>query len=245
MSDLDEYLRQIEEKLKQRNNMPYYNNYLQNNNINRNNINFQNEARNYIRKEMYPYNNNYNNTRIEMQNGLNKIHQEIENLKYNGYNIEKINEDINNINSKFFKIEVDTANLEKNIKNNDDLQKNGLIEEEKYNENVINRYKEIEENYNEISKDIDIIKEEQNKVNQELMKSVNNAHNYDEEVTKFENKLNKFLDEQNIKFNNTLSEIYNNYTANSSNNAQDINLIKANINYSQEMLNNINVLIIK
>ena len=143
MSDLDEYLRQIEEKLKQRNNIPYYNNYLQNNNINRNNINFQNETRNYIRKEMYPYNNNYNNTRIEMQNGLNKIRQEIENLKYNEYNIEKINEDINNINSKLFKIEVDTANLEKNIKKNDDLQKNGLIEEEKCNENVINKYKEI------------------------------------------------------------------------------------------------------
>ena len=132
MSDLEEYIRQIEEKLKQRN-MPNYNNYIQYNNINTNNINIQNEARNYIKREIYPYNNKYNSTRIEMQNGLNKLHQEIENLKNNEFNVEKINEDINNINSKLFKIEIDASNLEKNIQNNDNLHKIVLLK----NKNII------------------------------------------------------------------------------------------------------------
>ena len=238
MSDLEEYIRQIEEKLKQRN-MPNYNNYIQYNNINTNNINIQNEARNYIKREIYPYNNKYNSTRIEMQNGLNKLHQEIENLKNNEFNVEKINEDINNINSKLFKIEIDASNLEKNIQNNENLQKNSLIEEEKYNQYVINKYNEIEENYDEINKKVEIIKEEQNKVNMELMNSIKNDNNYEEEVTKFENKLNKFLEEQKKKFYNTLSEIYNNFQGNSSNDEQDIKIIKNNIDNAQEMINNI------
>ena len=58
------------------------------------------------------------------------------------------------------------------------------------------------------------IKDEQNKVGNEIMNSIINNNNYEEEKLKLENKLNRFLDEQNEKFNN--NTICFNYISSSS-----------------------------
>ena len=138
MSNLNDLLNQIETKLKRNrdnqidNNIDFYNN---SNNYNYNNI--QSETRNIIKNEMNPYNIKYYNTGAELQNEIKKLNQEIDNLKYNEFNMKKLNEEISEINKKLYKIEVDTSILEKNIKNNDCLYKNALNEEEKNNQNVI------------------------------------------------------------------------------------------------------------
>ena len=44
----------------------------------------------------------------------------------------------------------------------------------------------------------------------ELMTNEINENNYKQEISKSEDKLNKFLEESNLKFNNTLNEIYSN-----------------------------------
>ena len=78
-----------------------------------------------------------------LKSQIKKLNQEIDNIKYNEFNMKKLNEEISEINKKLYKIEVDTSILEKNIKNNDYLYKNALNEEEKNNQNVINKYNKI------------------------------------------------------------------------------------------------------
>ena len=236
MSNLNDLLNQIETKLKRNrdnqidNNIDFYNN---SNNYNYNNI--QSETRNIISKEMNPYNIKYYNTGAELQNEIKKLNQEIDNLKYNEFNMKKLNEEISEINKKLYKIEVDTSILEKNIKNNDCLYKNALNEEEKNNQNVINKYNEIEEKYNELYNKMKLIKEQQNKVGMELMANEINENNYKQEISKSEDKLNKFLEESNLKFNNTLNEIYSNFIENTSNKDNELNMIKYEIKNSEEM----------
>ena len=236
MSNLNDLLNQIETKLKRNrdnqidNNIDFYNN---SNNYNYNNI--QSETRNIIKNEMNPYNIKYYNTGAELQNEIKKLNQEIDNLKYNEFNMKKLNEEISEINKKLYKIEVDTSILEKNIKNNDCLYKNALNEEEKNNQNVINKYNEIEEKYNELYNKMKLIKEQQNKVGMELMTNEINENNYKQEISKSEDKLNKFLEESNLKFNNTLNEIYSNFIENTSNKDNELNMIKYEIKNSEEM----------
>ena len=236
MSNLNDLLNQIETKLKRNrdnqidNNIDFYNN---SNNYNYNNI--QSETRNIIKKEMNPYNIKYYNTGAALQNEIKKLNQEIDNLKYNEFNMKKLNEEISEINKKLYKIEVDTSILEKNIKNNDYLYKNALNEEEKDNQNVINKYNEIEEKYNELYNKMKLIKEQQNKVGMELMANEINENNYKQEISKSEDKLNKFLEESNLKFNNTLNEIYSNFIENTSNKDNELNMIKYEIKNSEEM----------
>ena len=236
MSNLNDLLNQIETKLKRNrdnqidNNIDFYNN---SNNYNYNNI--QSETRNIIKNEMNPYNIKYYNTGAELQNEIKKLNQEIDNLKYNEFNMKKLNEEISEINKKLYKIEVDTSILEKNIKNNDCLYKNALNEEEKNNQNVINKYNKIEEKYNELYNKMKLIKEQQNKVGMELMTNEINENNYKQEISKSEDKLNKFLEESNLKFNNTLNEIYSNFIENTSNKDNELNMIKYEIKNSEEM----------
>ena len=240
MSNLNDLLNQIETKLKRNrdnqidNNIDFYNN---SNNYNYNKI--QSETRNIIKKEMNPYNIKYYNTGAELQNEIKKLNQEIDNLKYNEFNMKKLNEEISEINKKLYKIEVDTSILEKNIKNNDYLYKNALNEEEKDNQNVINKYNEIEEKYNELYNKMKLIKEQQNKVGMELMANEINENNYKQEISKSEDKLNKFLEESNLKFNNTLNEIYSNFIENTSNKDNELNMIKYEIKNSEEMVKQI------
>ena len=240
MSNLNDLLNQIETKLKRNrdnqidNNIDFYNN---SNNYNYNKI--QSETRNIIKKEMNPYNIKYYNTGAELQNEIKKLNQEIDNLKYNEFNMKKLNEEISEINKKLYKIEVDTSILEKNIKNNDYLYKNALNEEEKNNQNVINKYNEIEEKYNELYNKMKLIKEQQNKVGMELMANEINENNYKQEISKSEDKLNKFLEESNLKFNNTLNEIYSNFIENTSNKDNELNMIKYEIKNSEEMVKQI------
>ena len=240
MSNLNDLLNQIEKKLKRNrdnqidNNIDFYNN---SNNYNYNNI--QSETRNIIKNEMNPYNIKYYNTGAELQNEIKKLNQEIDNLKYNEFNMKKLNEEISEINKKLYKIEVDTSILEKNIKNNDCLYKNALNEEEKNNQNVINKYNEIEEKYNELYNKMKLIKEQQNKVGMELMTNEINENNYKQEISKSEDKLNKFLEESNLKFNNTLNEIYSNFIENTSNKDNELNMIKYEIKNSEEMVKQI------
>ena len=240
MSNLNDLLNQIETKLKRNrdnqidNNIDFYNN---SNNYNYNNI--QSETRNIIKKEMNPYNIKYYNTGAELQNEIKKLNQEIDNLKYNEFNMKKLNEEISEINKKLYKIEVDTSILEKNIKNNDYLYKNALNEEEKNNQNVINKYNKIEEKYNELYNKMKLIKEQQNKVGMELMTNEINENNYKQEISKSEDKLNKFLEESNLKFNNTLNEIYSNFIENTSNKDNELNMIKYEIKNSEEMVKQI------
>ena len=240
MSNLNDLLNQIETKLKRNrdnqidNNIDFYNN---SNNYNYNNI--QSETRNIISKEMNPYNIKYYNTGAELQNEIKKLNQEIDNIKYNEFNMKKLNEEISEINKKLYKIEVDTSILEKNIKNNDYLYKNALNEEEKDNQNVINKYNEIEEKYNELYNKMKLIKEQQNKVGMELMANEINENNYKQEISKSEDKLNKFLEESNLKFNNTLNEIYSNFIENTSNKDNELNMIKYEIKNSEEMVKQI------
>ena len=240
MSNLNDLLNQIETKLKRNrdnqidNNIDFYNN---SNNYNYNNI--QSETRNIIKNEMNPYNIKYYNTGAELQNEIKKLNQEIDNLKYNEFNMKKLNEEISEINKKLYKIEVDTSILEKNIKNNDYLYKNALNEEEKNNQNVINKYNEIEEKYNELYNKMKLIKEQQNKVGMELMTNEINENNYKQEISKSEDKLNKFLEESNLKFNNTLNEIYSNFIENTSNKDNELNMIKYEIKNSEEMVKQI------
>jgi len=236
MSNLNDLLNQIETKLKRNrdnqidNNIDFYNN---SNNYNYNNI--QSETRNIIKNEMNPYNIKYYNTGAELQNEIKKLNQEIDNLKYNEFNMKKLNEEISEINKKLYKIEVDTSILEKNIKNNDCLYKNALNEEEKNNQNVINKYNKIEEKYNELYNKMKLIKEQQNKIGMELMTNEINENNYKQEISKSEDKLNKFLEESNLKFNNTLNEIYSNFIENTSNKDNELNMIKYEIKNSEEM----------
>ena len=240
MSNLNDLLNQIETKLKRNrdnqidNNIDFYNN---SNNYNYNNI--QSETRNIIKNEMNPYNIKYYNTGAELQNEIKKLNQEIDNLKYNEFNMKKLNEEISEINKKLYKIEVDTSILEKNIKNNDCLYKNALNEEEKNNQNVINKYNKIEEKYNELYNKMKLIKEQQNKVGMELMANEINENNYKQEISKSEDKLNKFLEESNLKFNNTLNEIYSNFIENTSNKDNELNMIKYEIKNSEEMVKQI------
>ena len=240
MSNLNDLLNQIETKLKRNrdnqidNNIDFYNN---SNNYNYNNI--QSETRNIIKNEMNPYNIKYYNTGAELQNEIKKLNQEIDNIKYNEFNMKKLNEEISEINKKLYKIEVDTSILEKNIKNNDCLYKNALNEEEKNNQNVINKYNKIEEKYNELYNKMKLIKEQQNKVGMELMTNEINENNYKQEISKSEDKLNKFLEESNLKFNNTLNEIYSNFIENTSNKDNELNMIKYEIKNSEEMVKQI------
>ena len=251
MSYLNTVLDDIETNLKLRPNSynQMYNNYLSNNsynryqNNNRNNMFKEDEARNIIKNEMYSYNPNYNNINSEMQIRINQMHNDIQNLKNNLYNSNRIREEMTELNNKIFKIEVDTSSLEKNVKNNEDLYKNTIIEEQNNNEKIINKYNEIEEKYDGLNQKLNIIKEEQNNAGYELMTSIINNNNYNDEITKLENKLNNFLNEQNMKFNNTLTEIYNNFIENTSNKEKEINLIKSNIKNTQEMLNNIKTIL--
>jgi chromosome segregation ATPase len=143
------------------------------------------------------------------------------------------------IDNKLLKIDVEISNIENNIKSNEKLYENTLTEEEKNNQKVINEYNGIIEKYDELEKYLNIIKEEQNKIGVELMTSAINNNNYEEEILKVENKLNLFSDEQDIKFNNTLNQIYNNNIENIENKEKEIQLIKSDINNTQEMINNL------
>lgn len=242
MSHLNNLLDEIDSRLKMRPATQIYNsyniNYNQYQNNNRNNIIRQNESRNIIKNEMYPYNNNFNN---EVQSRINQLHNEIENLKTNEYNINKIREEMTDINNKLFKIEVDTSSLAKNIKNNETLYKENLNEEQNNNEKIINKYNEIEDKYNELNNQLNIIKAEQNKAGIEIMNSVINNNNYEEELIKVESNLNNFLNEQNNKFDNTLSIIYNNYLENTTNKEKEINFIKSDVNKTEEKFNNVKI----
>ena len=80
-----------------------------------------------------------------------------------------------------------------------------------------------------------LIKEQQNKVGMELMTNEINENNYKQEISKSEDKLNKFLEESNLKFNNTLNEIYSNFIENTSNKDNELNMIKYEIKNSEEM----------
>ena len=62
-----------------------------------------------------------------------------------------------------------------------------------------------------------------------------NENNYKQEISKSEDKLNKFLEESNLKFNNTLNEIYSNFIENTSNKDNELNMIKYEIKNSEEM----------
>ena len=226
MTNLDNLLDEIETKLKLNLNTQRYNNYnifpnnLNNNNsqflqnqnnikrfnnyISSNDINQRNETREIIKNEMSPYYDD--NTGNLMKYELNKINNEIEQLKNNEFNIDKIHNEINDINKKLYQIEVDTLLLEKNIKSNDEIFKNSVVEGNNNNQNIINKYNEIEKKYDELQDKIKMIKEEQNQLGAELMINKKNDNNFEEELEKIENKLNNFLNERNIKFNNRISK---------------------------------------
>ena len=242
MYDLDNLLNDIETRLKQKSgtqiNNFYNNDYTQYQNNNRNYIIYQHEANNLIKNEIYPYN-NYNNNINEIPIEIKKLQNEIENIKNDEYNINKLHESMQEIDNKLLKIDVEISNIENNIKSNEKLYENTLTEEEKNNQKVINEYNGIIEKYDELEKYLNIIKEEQNKIGVELMTSAINNNNYEEEILKVENKLNLFSDEQDIKFNNTLNQIYNNNIENIENKEKEIQLIKSDINNTQEMINNL------
>jgi chromosome segregation ATPase len=84
-----------------------------------------------------------------------------------------------------------------------------------------------------------LIKEQQNKIGMELMTNEINENNYKQEISKSEDKLNKFLEESNLKFNNTLNEIYSNFIENTSNKDNELNMIKYEIKNSEEMVKQI------
>ena len=240
MYDLENLLHNIETNLKQKSGAPINNFYNNDYNQYRNNIIFQNEANNRIKNEMYPYN-NYNNNVNEIQIEMKKLDNEIENLKNEGYTFNKFREEIEEIDNKLLKIDIDILNIEKNIKNNENLYENVRNQEELNNQKVINKYNEIIEKYGELLNNLNIIKEEQNKAGIELMTSLINNKNYEEEISKVEDRLNQFLYEQNTKFNNTLSEIYNNSIENIEKKETEIESIESDLNNKQEIINNINI----
>ena len=240
MYDLENLLHNIETNLKQKSGAPINNFYNNDYNQYRNNIIFQNEANNRIKNEMYPYN-NYNNNVNEIQIEMKKLDNEIENLKNEGYTFNKFREEIEEIDNKLLKIDIDILNIEKNIKNNENLHENAQNQEELNNQKVINKYNEIIEKYGELLNNLNIIKEDQNKAGIELMTSLINNKNYEEEISKVEDRLNQFLYEQNNKFNNTLSQIYNNNIENIEKKETEIESIESDLNNKQEIINNINI----
>ena len=261
MTNLDNLLDEIETKLKLNLNTQRYNNYnifpnnLNNNNsqflqnqnnikrfnnyISSNDINQRNETREIIKNEMSPYYDD--NTGNLMKYELNKINNEIEQLKNNEFNIDKIHNEINDINKKLYQIEVDTLLLEKNIKSNDEIFKNSVVEGNNNNQNIINKYNEIEKKYDELQDKIKMIKEEQNQIGAELMINKKNDNNFEEELEKIENKLNNFLNERNIKFNNRIQDLYKKYIDTSEIKGNEINKIKFELKNSEEKLNNVNI----
>ena len=157
---------------------------------------------------------------------LNNIKNEVDKFKNNESNIKNYKDKINELNHKIDEIDTNLSSLEEKSQNNKKLF-DYLQEKEK---NVDDKYKDLEEKFNELQKNLSSVKEEKNKTGIMLMNSIIDNNKYQEELLNQENKINRFINEQNNNLNINISKLNEMFNDKAKSNDIETEQIKKKIN---------------
>jgi len=189
-------------------------------------------------RESYP--NKRKNVQTKM---INDIKNKMENLKIEEIELEKMKKDIEIINKKFSIIQKRIDNIEKDNKNLDiNPLNNNEINYININD-IINKYIKLEENYSDLLKKFEVIKEDQNKNGEKVKKNAIDFNSGDIE-SNLNMQTNKIIIEQQNELNAELKKLNIQINTKNYNDDNEIKKINSDIYNLQQQLdifnNNLN-----
>ena len=147
---------------------------------------------NIIKREIEPYSNNINNNNEQYKTSLDKLKLEIENLKQKNNNLGEFNDKIKDFNNKIIEYQNKIALLDKDNQNTSNSLKIVLENNRMKDENIINKYMELEKKFKDLDNKLEVIKNNQNDQSNKLKNSFANNENYKDVIVNLKNQVNEF-----------------------------------------------------
>ena len=194
------------------------------------------EYDNKIEKEFEPYSKNIQN---DLNISLNNVKTELENIKSKEYDIDKLRNDLSNIKNKLSEYNDNINIIEKDNSQTRNILKNTSNDNKIKDENIINKYNELEKKKEEINKTISVIKDDQNKTGIQLKYSIAN-NNYEDVLSNLESQIEKLKIELENDANNKILKLFNNFNEKYNNDNDEIDLLKKKTKKIDEKINVIN-----
>jgi hypothetical protein len=124
---------------------------------------------------------NSENIQEELNASLLRMQNDLETLKKKNNNINKINDDLDDINKKLLKYQSNLKYLENETKNNENALNSILIDKKRNDESITNIHNELERKFMDFQKKLNLMKHEQDKTGEQLRISMID-NNYDESI---------------------------------------------------------------
>ena len=192
---------------------------------------------NSIKKELKPYSNNIQN---DIKTNINNIKTDLENLKKKENNIDKIRNDLQDINKKLLDYENSFALIEKDNQRTTTLLQNTSSENSKKDENIIGKYIELEQKFEELQNKISVIKDAQNKTDYQIKNSIIENNDYQDIISNLEQQINNFKENTENETNIKLAQLTNNFNEKYNYHNEQIEKLNSKTNQIHGTLNVIN-----
>jgi chromosome segregation ATPase len=166
------------------------------------------DQRNEMVNSMEKRNKQYSdNIQEELNASLIRMQNDLETLKKKNNNIDRINDDLDEINKKLSKYQLNLKYLENEAKNTENALNAILIDKKKKDESITNIHNELEAKFMDFQKKLNSMKDEQGKTGEQLRISMID-NNYDESISILNNDINKFMVEHQLNSQDLLKNMY-------------------------------------
>ena len=140
---------------------------------------------------------NSDNVIEEMNASIIGMQNDLETLKKKNSNVDRINDDLDDINKKISKYQSNIKYLENEEKNTENALNSILADKKKEDESITNIHNELEGKFMDLKKKLNLIKNDQDKTGEQLRISMVD-NNYDESISILNNNINKFMVESQL-----------------------------------------------
>ena len=140
---------------------------------------------------------NSDNAIEELNASIIGMQNDLETLKKKNSNVDRINDDLDDINKKISKYQSNIKYLENEEKNTENALNSILTDKKKEDESITNIHNELEGKFMDLKKKLNLIKNDQDKTGEQLRISMVD-NNYDESISILNNNINKFMVESQL-----------------------------------------------